>query len=90
MVGLKTCKLLPTRIHSVYVLQGVMSCPECKNKLQVRISADDVSFMKSLIHESASYFIMLKLQPPLMSSIRLHEFSKLLTCRLTFFPCSQR
>lgn len=24
-------------------LQGVMGCPECKNKLQVTISADDVS-----------------------------------------------
>lgn len=34
-----------------------MSCPECKNKLQVRISADDVSFMNILNHESTLYFI---------------------------------
>lgn len=25
------------------MLQGVMKCPECKGKLQIRISADDVS-----------------------------------------------
>lgn len=24
------------------ILQGVMKCPECKAKLQIRISADDV------------------------------------------------
>jgi uncharacterized protein (UPF0212 family) len=31
-------------VQYLLMLQGVMSCPECKNKLQVRISADDVSF----------------------------------------------
>ena len=31
------------------VLQGVMGCPECKHKLQVRISADDVSSRLMLI-----------------------------------------
>jgi len=30
-------------VKYILVLQGVMGCPECKHKLQVRISADDVS-----------------------------------------------
>jgi hypothetical protein len=33
-------------VKYILVLQGVMGCPECKHKLQVRISADDVSCLR--------------------------------------------
>jgi hypothetical protein len=41
------------------MLQGVMSCPECKNKLQVRISADDVSFFFGEFADAGFLFITL-------------------------------
>lgn len=36
-------------LNSFLTLQGVMKCPECKGKLQIRISADDVSPQRELI-----------------------------------------
>lgn len=56
--GLQTIILFKFQslIETLISLQGVMSCTECKNKLQVRISADDVSyFLKLPIQVKLSY-----------------------------------
>lgn len=42
-------------LNCFLILQGVMKCPECKGKLQIRISADDVSLHMNLF---CDYFVL--------------------------------
>ena len=52
-------------------LQGVMACPECKGKLKVSISADDVSFCFPALNSEAFELYLF------VSSIIAFEFRSL-------------
>lgn len=49
--------MLSNLMGHLLILQGVMSCTECKNKLQVRISADDVCFASAITSSQLNIYI---------------------------------
>lgn len=44
-------------MEHLLILKGAMSCTECKNKLQVRISADDVCFESAITSSQLNIYI---------------------------------